>query len=259
IIIHLTSDDFTEESFDQESFLFSNILNSLSRCAVPLFVMISGRYLIGAKPNFTEFYSKRLNKILIPFLFWTIFYSSLTFLLFTLFHNKSGFEIVINKLVLGKPFYHLWYLFMLPGLYFLTPFINYYFSQIEQNKTSYVRIGGAFLLFAMIHSFYRFYYDEELFFPLWCFDYLGYFIMGFALKNIKPINVYLLIGLFVFSSVVLIYSNYYTLRHFNHFYFIGYNSPLVIISTLSLYKIFNQVKLKSSFFSSLSSYSFGIF
>ena len=51
------------------------IYNALSRWCVPIFLMISGALLLGRKEEpLVDFFKKRANKILLPFLVWSLIY-----------------------------------------------------------------------------------------------------------------------------------------------------------------------------------------
>src|SRR5438045_2090900 len=67
----------------------ANFLDSASRVAVPLFVMLSGMLLLNDKQYSTkEFFSKRLKRVAIPMAAWvTIFYLWKIFY----FHNHLTF------------------------------------------------------------------------------------------------------------------------------------------------------------------------
>ncbi|EOC1327328.1 acyltransferase family protein, partial [Cronobacter dublinensis] len=51
-----------------------NFYNSLSRCAVPVFVMISGALLIKKDIQILDFYKKKIPQAFIYLLSWSVFY-----------------------------------------------------------------------------------------------------------------------------------------------------------------------------------------
>jgi len=56
--------------FNTNLWYYSMIMNSLRDIGVPLFVMISGALLITKKESALTFIKKRINKVIIPYLFW---------------------------------------------------------------------------------------------------------------------------------------------------------------------------------------------
>jgi len=100
----------------------ANLLDALSRWCVPVFVMISGALLLGGaadEPALT-FYRHRAARLWRPVLGWTLFYLAL------LATTESDWNLqrTTASLLHGTLYYHLWYLYMLPGLYLVTPFLR---------------------------------------------------------------------------------------------------------------------------------------
>ena len=60
--------------FDQDraSFLTGVFAGSLVRSSVPLFVMMTGVLLLPVQTGMTDFYRKRIGRIIVPLIFWSI-------------------------------------------------------------------------------------------------------------------------------------------------------------------------------------------
>ncbi|NJM45781.1 MAG: acyltransferase family protein [Alkalinema sp. RU_4_3] len=100
-----------------------NIVHSLSRCAVPLFILLSGALLLGngKVESLGTFWRKRLGKLLIPGGLWSIVY--LCFCQSPETAALPWFQQVLG--LLAKPAYgHLWFLYMILGLYMVTPVLR---------------------------------------------------------------------------------------------------------------------------------------
>lgn len=113
--------------------IFNNtVWNVLSRFAVPCFVMLSGAFILANNKNahFSYFYKKSFHKFFIPLLLFSFLYylcSNILILGRHLLIQKPDvlswgvfFEPLLNWLK-GGPFYHLWYMYMLVGLYLFAP------------------------------------------------------------------------------------------------------------------------------------------
>ncbi|MDO4557119.1 MAG: acyltransferase family protein, partial [Lachnospiraceae bacterium] len=101
-----------------------DFVSGLVRYAVPCFLMISGRFLLANKRNcdYGYFFNKVFAKSLIPVFVISIVgvcYSELNCLLL---HASSYITPIVNW-ALGRPFYHLWYVYTLLGIYLLIPSI----------------------------------------------------------------------------------------------------------------------------------------
>jgi surface polysaccharide O-acyltransferase-like enzyme len=240
------------------SFWIANISDSFSRIAVPLFVLISGMFLLGRKESIIQFYKNRMSKILIPLISWTLIYLSLRILLDILTGSSVNVKSILTSVILGKPYYHMWYLYMIIGLYLVTPLINNTINHISRNTLWMSAI--LLMLFGMFNSFFDKFYDNNVHFLLWFVNYLGYFIIGYLIKDFKKnwSNI-LLLFVYALTSTLISILSYFTIITYNNLYFYGYLSPLVIISSLSFFKLFHQIELKKSIFSKISNLSFGVY
>src|ERR1700678_113538 len=105
----------------------ADIFNAIVRFAVPVFVMITGALLLHREYEIGDFLKKRLTRVIVPFLFWSLVYvwyswysEQVTFPGDAWAHAKQ----VLHLLKTGATSYHLWYVYMLIGLYFFIPVIG---------------------------------------------------------------------------------------------------------------------------------------
>ncbi|ROS05566.1 surface polysaccharide O-acyltransferase-like enzyme [Sinobacterium caligoides] len=98
--------------------------NSATRWAVPVFMMISGALLLSDKRPFDCRYylSRRLMKVLIPFLAWTVIYSLITG------YSGDGWSsaVAADTLIAANNtpvWYHLWFFYDFIPLYFVIPLL----------------------------------------------------------------------------------------------------------------------------------------
>jgi len=242
------------------NFWVGNIFNSFSRAGVPIFLLIGGHFLLGRHDSILEFYKKRINHIFIPIVFWSIFYSIYHPIGKYIISNEWDFNIklIFHNLILGRPFYHMWYLFMIIGLYLVTPLINKIYLKI--NIKQFNKGGFLLLLFGLILIIWNNYLGSDGPFILWFIPYLGYFVLGYSLPKTKPINKDFLIFIFIFSCTLISILSYFTIVKFNNnSYFYHRLSPFVIISSLSLYMWFNQVSINRNILSDFSRYTLGVY
>lgn len=146
---------------NRESFLTGAFTGSFVRACVPLFVMMSGVLLFPVRYTMGEFYRKRIGRLLLPLIFWSVvlpvvYYVYLNFLVPTnsAAIDPSGFtlEATLKKMYLfifnftydTTP---LWYLYMLVGLYFIIPVLNAWLEQAQQKEIRlFLRVWGISLL-----------------------------------------------------------------------------------------------------------------
>src|SRR3984885_4937243 len=92
----------------------ADFLNALVRFAVPVFVMITGALLLGREYEIGDFLKKRLTRVVIPFLFWSLVYIWYSWYIEDItFDANIWFDVkeVLHLLKIGAS-YHLWYVYM---------------------------------------------------------------------------------------------------------------------------------------------------
>jgi surface polysaccharide O-acyltransferase-like enzyme len=203
---------------------------------VPLFVMLTGVLLLD--PNREEeplkvFYKKRLDRIGLPFIFWTVIYFAWTF-------GVLGQPLTLMSMVQGLAsgaYTHLWYLYLLMGLYALTPVLRVLVRHLDRKLYLYLLIiwfAGTTLTPA-IHVFLPQlnYYP----YPFILIDWVGYYLLGLYLlqTSMPKLRALLLMlgGLLgtVASSWLLtsILGEQYT------GFFHSYVSPTIILASAALF------------------------
>ena len=105
-----------------------NFYNSLSRCAVPIFIMISGILLVKKDIDPATFYKKKFPKAIAALLAWSAFY-------YIFYDNNPTITGFFIKILTGQAMYHLWYLYFLLGMYLITPIISLaYFGMSDKQR-----------------------------------------------------------------------------------------------------------------------------
>jgi len=178
--------------------------------------MISGFFLLNNKPNesYQTFYRKRMNKIIIPLVFWALFYSCLR--VYTGRIN-TPYEFFMNILS-GKPYYHLWFLYMIIPLYLFTPFLRKWVNHLNTKELFILILLMFVIASSAILVQNKFSPTNDLFFT-WFFFFLPYFFTGFLLRNYNnTINICYLC-LTSLGSIIIIFIGSYILpqqSNFNH-------------------------------------------
>lgn len=167
------------DAYGNGGWLAANLYDSAARWCVPVFVMVSGALLLdSSQPQDTRrFYLRRAARICAPLLFWTIFYLAWRSALDWWDDEHLDLSFWPRKVVEGAPYYHLWYLYMIVGLYLFAPLVRalYQRSQPQARKLWVVGILGI----AVLDALYRQALDAGPgFFLTWFLPYLGYFTAG---------------------------------------------------------------------------------
>lgn len=73
VLMQHCSDPFYTDFNMQAGKFFAGVgLASLSRPAVPLFAMLTGLLLLPTREDMTSFYKKRITRIIVPLVFWSL-------------------------------------------------------------------------------------------------------------------------------------------------------------------------------------------
>lgn len=261
ILLHVSANYVLDADYNSDyhfSFWVANIVESFTRICVPLFVLISGMFLVGRKESFKKSYEKRTSRILIPLVAWTVIYLIFSAAFQYFGHQSVDYEAILASLILGRPYYHMWYLYMLIGLYIIVPILNHSIIFISR-KTQWI-ITISLLIFGMFNYSYDFYLGNREFFLLWFVNYLGYFMLGYLLKDYyKKISLTILLTIYILSSLMIAVLSFYTMKYFDNSYFYGNLTPFVILGSVSIYKIFHQVDIKQNILSKISYLTLGIY
>ena len=125
------------------------IYNSLSRFAVPCFVMLSGAFILENEKNieYKKFYSKSFAKIGIPTIIFSVIYV-LYAIPWGVIGIDRGIHALLKDIIKGAPMHHLWYLYMMIGVYALAPIVLRFKNSISEK--SFHKVAFIFCIWACI-------------------------------------------------------------------------------------------------------------
>jgi len=258
VVLHISGPLFLKNSLDSYNFKINLALDSFSRVAVPIFVMISGRYLVNYNYTFNPTkYVNSILRILRPLLFWTAVYIGI-YMLFKWFKKEAiDFYMIFEKTINGKPSYHLWYLFMILVLYAIVPFINQSIKILSSKQLRNVTWG--LVIFSLLHQSFNLIYEVKDFWGVWFIDYVGYFLLGFVYKDKMSKHKHLYLVGYLFFSLLTFAASYFTFKEYHKVPFFNYNSVTVILSSYCLYRFFDNISVSDSKILDISKYTFGVY
>lgn len=238
-----------------ELFWASNLYDSFCRTCVPIFIMLSGYFILKPVDSITAFYRKRLSRIAIPFLFWSVVY-----IVWSIFFDHIKPAKLWFNIFWVKPYFHLWFITMLIGLYLVSPLLADLRQRIGQ--PSFVKVAVAALLVGMLISLWNEYSNSKLSFALQWAPYVGYFMLGASLKYIEGfIPRRWLLPIFVVGSLTIFgFTGWLFSCKLFVWYFYDYLSVPVMVSAVALTLYFKLIKIKRTLLiSRIAELSFGIY
>jgi len=260
VILHIASGYVLQgiytANFDSH-FQLANYVDAFTRICVPLFVMLSGRFVLAKAIPWQDAMRNLFSRIIVPLLFWNLLYFIYTLLANYYSYGNTQWESVLTYTSTGQAFYHLWYLTMSVGLYLVAPYLAKRLQTMSLTQAA--TLSAAFITIGMLIDFSENYFHYKLFFALNFVKYLGYFLAAFVLKDIRKIPALLLFAIYFIASIAIAKTASITVLHGGNLYPYDYLSPLVVIASLAIFKLFLQVELTTNFFSNFAPLTFGIY
>lgn len=277
IIIHVSAVGFRELNPASFEWNVLNIYDSLVRWCVPVFVMLSGMFFLDPNKEIKVkgLYFKSISRILAALLVWAFIYELYKH---AIRQNTLSFDFLydtIIKIVQGNTHYHLWFLYMIIGIYVITPILRVFIKNATKRDIEYFLII-AFLFTSLIPTLGKF-HPFSIFTPFISnFDinlvlgYVAYFVAGYYLsqfnltKNIKCLIYALGISSVIFTVIA---TSMISLQEGSpDIFFYGYLRANIFFTSIALFlfakesfsgRYYKQSTLK--LISTLSKYSFGMF
>jgi surface polysaccharide O-acyltransferase-like enzyme len=220
----------------------SNIYNSLARPCVPLFIMLAGALLLQpSKVNepLRVFFKKRLSRIGLPFIFWGVAYFAWRF-----YVNGEALSMgSILQGVLTGPYMHFWFLYLIVGLYLITPVLRVIVTHSDRRLLKYFLsvwfVGTAIVPLLILFGPYSLSADVFL-----ITGWLGYFILGWYLLKIRlrPLILYLVL---VLGFVCTIFATFFVIasigERFSQFFYDSFSAN-VIAASVALFLLLSTVQ-----------------
>lgn len=155
LAVHCTDNVTPAERFEPWYNVWGSLYGSLLRPAIPLFVMVTGALLLPVRQDARSFYGKRLMRIVIPFVFWSVLYN-----LFPWFTGVLGLDPSVihdffvwadSSQSLGDALYRIvmipftfspfaiqmWYVYVLIGLYLYMPVFSAWVSRASRREQQF--------------------------------------------------------------------------------------------------------------------------
>lgn len=247
---------------EQANGIFLSSLSYLTAPCIGLFFMVSGYLLLPIHTHTEQFIKKRLNKVIFPTLFWSLFYLGTS----AIFQHKE-----VNWLhsIFSLPFSTqgtpvLWFMYTLIGLYLLAPIISRWIENASRKEMEfYLGLWGISLCYPILSSFLRI--NQGTTGILYYFTgYAGYFILGSYLKKYPEcISFKCIIPLMVIAILAPIICKIAQIN-VNFYEVFWYLSIFVVIQCVFWFQMITKLPLKFSnrvetMLTRISNLSFGIY
>ena len=208
ILIHVVSNTVnTFGNLSHDAHIFYVFIHYFSSFAVPLFVMISGMMFLGKKDlTYQQMFKKYLLKIILII----VVIGTLMILMEEIFINKNIsidlFKNVFMRLIEGDIWAHMWYLYLVLGLYLLTPVFILITNNIKE-KEYRIFLIILFIISIVVPSLNKLFNIKLAFNMLSISGYIFYYFYGYYLYHYDISKKYKMIN-YIVCMLALIYTIY---------------------------------------------------
>jgi surface polysaccharide O-acyltransferase-like enzyme len=245
IVLHASVESFSSMhlSFAQEVMYWwtSTIYNSVAMPCVPLFIMLSGAFLLQpSKVNepIRVFLRKRFTRLGFAFAFWSVVYFAWSYFI-------NGLPLSLSSVVqglLGGPYYHMWFIYLIVGLYLITPMLRVIVARGERKIVRYLIVlwflGVVIVPFMQLITPYEF--NNGIFVVG---GWIGYYLLGYYLLKTKA-RLLGLYGLLVVGFVSTMIGAWFLSFPFNsvgrYYFFFDSLTINVVLASVALFLILNR-------------------
>lgn len=272
MVVHISGAWISEVPLDSAAWNILNLYDGLAHWCVPIFIMLSGMFLLDPQRELTlrTLFRHHILRIVVALVVWSLVYSLTASFLETGTLTLESFAIAVRKLVWGKLHYHLWFLPMIIGLYLVTPILRGFVRGATAHELQWyfflVLIVTMLLptVLALRPSKTVSSWLAQLDIRI-VLSYAGYYVLGYCLKTctLSPAMervVYLLgIGGAVWSVAGTVWLSHIAGPRFT---FYNYNTPNIALMSAAVFLLFRraaQDKTAGKWVPRLSSITFGIY
>ena len=208
---------------------------------VPLFLMMTGALLLEPSKNesLKFFFKKRWIRIGLPLVFWGAIYFVWDFLVMKVPFSADA----IIQGILNGPYTQFWYMYVLVGLYLLTPILRVFIAHADETVVKYfllVWIIGVSIL-PFIGLFTSFQLSQNVFTLT---GYVGYFVLGTYLLTVKvrrsTMAIFMAVGIALTALGTYVLAA--TAGAANMYFFQEYFSPTILVASVMLFMLLLTIK-----------------
>lgn len=274
VMIHCSADFIANYPLHTSEFIWGNLFDSVARMGVPLFLMISGALFLDQDRDisFKSILSKNVKSLAIITVIWAALYAVLYHVIIPLLTNQA---VSIKGLVSGvlQGHYHMWYLYMIIGIYIATVFLRSFVCKKNKNMVLLFILVSfvAQFLFTTVDKIGTLHFGIDFAggwiekFHLDFFSgYVTYYLLGWYLVHVGIQRKYLRYVIYCLSLLSLLAIVFYVGFTGNHAIAYDNIGLLVFLYSSGVFLAINNVKISfkektARILATLSKLSFGVY
>lgn len=251
IVLHLAGSQLENVAVGSFAFHVLNVYDSLSHWCVPVFVMLSGMFLLD--PDHSLPLSKLLRghilRIFVALVVWGAAYALVTQILTYGLHMADLWN-ALYQVALGQTHFHLWFLYMIIGLYLVTPILRAFVRGASQAEFHWF-FALVFVFAWLLPNVLRLRPSQTV--SLWInnlnlhlvMGYVGYYVLGYYLRTytLSPKIKSTLYGLGILGAVGTILGTAWLSQQRGMLAqtFYNYDNPTIALMSIAVFLFFREV------------------
>lgn len=251
VLLHTSATWFDNNLYAAKDYYAFGLYNAINVWAVPVFVLISGAlFLNPAKETGIKIIvSKYVRRIALALLLFGLPMCAAETIL-----TKGNWGGVICNFLTGHSWNHMWYLYMLLGLYMLTPLVKLFVTH-SSRRTILVVMAVLFVMSSVFPVMQRYGISLKGWMVLPNNPYILLYMLGFYLLYMErdvlkiwhiAIGILIAVGVIIYKLTIGIgYMLYY--------------DPNSILLATSIFLLFKRLNLNWELANNLNPYCFGIY
>jgi len=216
----------------QSQWLIADIYGGMARVCVPLFFMISGYLLLPRSESLGTFYLKRMPKILVPLVVWSLIYLGW----YCGNHpNTCTLPLAWDLLLVQGTYYHLWFLYSILSIYLILPVLRLMFRPEPDKKVLWYLIMLWMIFQPILNIAHKLWNFRIKIGPPLAAGFVCYFFLGYLLGELRLSHVKVILAalIWVISTLITILGTYLFTRISGQFdgFFYDFVSLNVILAS----------------------------
>lgn len=192
VVLHLAGSQMGAVAVSSSAWGVFNLYDGLVRWCVPVFVMLSGMFLLDPKRGLplSKLLFHNALRILVCLVFWGGVYAAAEYLLDGGRLTWAGVGNALLGALRGNTHYHLWFLYMILGLYLVTPILRAFVRGASRGDFHWFFLL-AFLFASLLPTAFRLWPNATHIVKIWydrlaiqtVLGYVGFYVAGYYLKE----------------------------------------------------------------------------
>jgi len=267
ILIHISSSTnyYYSDYLSSIELFISTMIFCICRWCVPVFVMITGVLFLDAEKEISlrKLLGKYVLRIILAIILFGVPFNLMELVFETKSFNIGHIGLAISNIVQGKSWDHMWYLYMIAGLYLCIPIIRIF----AINASEYVVKYTLYLLFIFtcfiptLEGIMP--YKMGISIPINS-SFVFYLLLGYYIHYYKLYvnSKYLVMVLIICISLLVIMpltTSYVSIFEGVPKALLEYNSPIIVMTTFSVFCFLTKRKFRNKVMVKLTPLCFGVY